>query len=339
MAKSSASAPPVLDASKRVVVLHGKDTYLLSEYVKRVRAALADKFGGFDEFNFDGSTASLAQVLDELRSWGLIQSHKLVVVDNAEDFLRAEERRRAVERYVEDPMQDATLILRSAIWRPGNIDKLITKIGGAIIKCEPPDDDKAKIWCERRSVKHYEIPIDPDAAALLVERLGPDLARLDTELGKLAATVCDRPTPRITRKDVAEMVGVDREEQAWVIQDAILTGDAKTALTKLHELLEISQAPEQLIVWSTVELARKIHDASRLFAQGEPDFAVGKALKLWGASQSAILRIGRKVPPAAAARLLDAAVQLDLSVRRGTTRNLARRLQGFSVELTDTFGR
>ncbi len=336
MAKAAAA---MLDASMRVAVLHGKDSYLLAEHAKRLRKALEEKFGGFDEFTFDGATASLAAVLDELRSWGLIQTHKLVVVDNADEFLKVEERRRALERYAEEPMQDATLLLRANAWRPGNLDKLIAAGGGGIIKCEPPDDEKAEEFCDRRAAKQHGVPIDRDAAELLVERIGPDLARLDSELGKLAATVCDRPSPRITRADVADLVGVGREEQAWAIQDALLTGDAEQALTKLRELLEISQAPEQLVVWSTVELARKIHDASRLLAQGEADFAVGKALKLWGPAQAAILKAGRRIPPATAARLLESAIGLDLGVRRGITKDLPRRLQGFAVELTDSLSR
>ncbi|MBL9121858.1 MAG: DNA polymerase III subunit delta [Phycisphaerae bacterium] len=338
MAKA-ASAPHALDASMRVAVLHGKDSYLLTEHLKRYRKALDEKFGSIEEFTFDGATASLSNVLDELRSWGLMGGHKLVVLDNADEFLRVEERRRAIERYVEEPMADASLLMRASTWRPGNLDKGIAKAGGGIIKCEPPDDDKAEDFCEKRCPKQWGVPIDREAAELLVERIGPDLARLDTELGKLAATVCDRPEPRITRKDVAEMVGVGREEQAWLIQDALLTGDPQQALTKLRDLLEVSQAPEQMVIWSMVELARKLHDAARLLSQGEPDFAVGKTLKLWGPAQALILKAARRLSPQRAEELFRTAVGIDVGIRRGVTRDVPRRLQSFTVELTDELTR
>ena len=323
----------------RVAVLHGKDSYLLTEHLKRYRKALDEKFGSIEEFTFDGATASLSNVLDELRSWGLMGGHKLVVLDNADEFLRVEERRRAIERYVEEPMADASLLMRASTWRPGNLDKGIAKAGGGIIKCEPPDDDKAEDFCEKRCPKQWGVPIDREAAELLVERIGPDLARLDTELGKLAATVCDRPEPRITRKDVAEMVGVGREEQAWLIQDALLTGDPQQALTKLRDLLEVSQAPEQMVIWSMVELARKLHDAARLLSQGEPDFAVGKTLKLWGPAQALILKAARRLSPQRAEELFRTAVGIDVGIRRGVTRDVPRRLQSFTVELTDELTR
>ncbi len=333
MAKAATST--ALDATMRLAVLHGKDAYLLTEHMKRLRTALESRFGAVEQVDFDGATATLAAVLDELRSWGLMGGHKLVVLNATDEFLRGDERRRALERYAEEPMEDATFLMRAATWRPGNLDKIILKSGGAILKCDPPDDEKAEEFCERRSSKQHGVAIDRDAAELLVERIGPDLARLDAELGKLAATVCDREHPRITRAEVAEMVGVSREEQAWLIQDALLTGDAETALRKLRDLIEVSQAPEQMIIWSTVELVRKIHDASRLLAQGEAEFAVGKALKLWGPSQALILKAARRIKPRAAAALLEAAVGIDLSVRRGVTRDLPRRLQSFAVTLTD----
>lgn len=323
----------------RVAVLHGKDAYLLTEHLKRLRKALEEAYGRFDEFTFDGATTSLSTLLDELRSWGLMGGHKLVILENAEDFLKVEERRRALERYVEEPMQDATLLLRSGAWRPGNLDKLIVKIGGAIIKCEPPDDGKATEFCERRTPKQWGVAIDRNAAELLVERIGPDLARLDTELGKLAAVVCDRPEPRILREDVAAMVGVGREEQAWLIQDALLTGDATVALTKLRDLLDISQAPEQMVIWSMVELARKLHDASRLLRQGEPEFSIGKMLKLWGPAQAIILRAAKRLSPQRAEELFQTAVGIDVGIRRGITRDVPRRLQSFAVELTDELHR
>lgn len=336
-AKQAPSAAP--DASMRVVVLHGKDGYLLSEHLKRLRAALEDRFGGVDEFRFEGASVSVAALLDELRSWGLMHTHKLVVLDSADEFLRVEERRRALERYCAEPMSEATLVLRAGAWRPGNLDKIIMKTGGAIVRCDPPDDAKAEEFCVKRAPKRYGVRIEPAAAELLVERIGPELARLDTELGKLAAMVGDRPDGAITRADVAEMVGVSREEQAWAIQDALLTGDPVQALTKLEQLLRVAQVPEQLVIWSMVELSRKVHDAARLFGQGEAEFAIGKTLKLWGPSQSAILGAARRMPASKAAKLLDDALGLDRSVRRGVTKDLPRRLQCFAVELTDSLRR
>ena len=227
------------DAQHRIVILHGKDSFLRVEWSRRLRTSLETHFGGVDEFTFDGSTATLATVLDELRSYGLMSSHKLVIVDNADAFFGSEDRRRAMERYAEDPMKEATLLLRSQNWRPGNFDKIVSKIG-IILKCESPSDADAARWCVARSEKQHKISMDMDAATLLVERVGADLARLDSEIGKLAVGALASGRKKIDLFTVRELVGASREEQAWEIQDAILSGDSGRAAAKLTELLRMA---------------------------------------------------------------------------------------------------
>lgn len=334
---AKAASPTALDASMRIAVLHGKDAYLQTELARRFRQALRERFGEIEEVSFDGGATSLATVLDEVRSFGLMQLHKLVVVDQADQLVAGEERRRHLERYAAAPMQESTLLLRASTWRPGNLDKAIEKSGGGIVKCDPPSEDRAIDFCLRRSPKQHGVPIDAAAAGLLVDRIGADLARLDGELAKLAASVCDRPEPRITRDDVVLLCGTSREEQSWIIQDALLSGRPEVALAKLRELIDVSQVEAQPLVWSTVEVARKVHDASRLLARGESEPAVSKALKLWGSTQGPILRVARAIKPEVAARLLDAALAIDLGVRRGVTRSIERTLEGFSVRMADTF--
>ena len=70
----------------------------------------------------------------------------------------AEERRRAMERYAEAPMEEATLLMRtSGTWRPGNFDKLVAKVG-AVIRCDAPSEDEAMRWCVARAQKKHGVP-------------------------------------------------------------------------------------------------------------------------------------------------------------------------------------
>ena len=81
------SAPPA--AGMPIVVLHGPETFLIEEYTRRLVTELQQAHGEIEQFNFDGASCTLAMVLDELRSYGLMQSHKLVVIDGAAEFMRA----------------------------------------------------------------------------------------------------------------------------------------------------------------------------------------------------------------------------------------------------------
>ena len=88
------------DASMRIVILYGKEPFLIQEASQRLVTRLQDTFGDIEQFSFDGDSAGLADVLDELRSYGLIQRHKLVTVANADKFLSREGHRPAAEGYV-----------------------------------------------------------------------------------------------------------------------------------------------------------------------------------------------------------------------------------------------
>ncbi len=136
----------------RILVLHGKEPYLIASASKRFENLLREEFGDIARFEFDGETAELALVLDELRSFALFEPHKLVIVDAADKFLaeqprddddgkkaprsRQSPRRRALEAYADNPVAQASLLLRADTWRPGKLDKIVAGIG-AVIKFEP----------------------------------------------------------------------------------------------------------------------------------------------------------------------------------------------------------
>jgi len=337
-------------ADHRIVVLHGKESFLRSEHTRRVLACLHERFGAVDEFSFDGASCSLADVLDELRSYGLMSQHKVVVVDNAEQFMQGDDRRRAMERYAESPMQDATLILRSAGWRPGTFDKLVAAVG-VILKCEAPGAAEAVRWAVARSQKRHGVELSAAGAQALVERVGPDLGRLDSELGKLAVGAlaaaqvpAQGGTPGsaahvvITPELVKEFTGLSREEQAWEIQGALATGDPAQALSKVDELLRVSRAPEVMLAWSAIDLVRKVHDAAALAAQGQPDGAIAKQLKLWGDGAAVVLRVARLVPLARAGALLQAAVAADRRMKSGLSPEPSRAIEALAVQVSAGLG-
>lgn len=327
-----ASMAEPLQPSMRFVILHGKDSFLIVERMRRFEAALRGQFGEVSRFDLDGSSTRLVDVLDELRTFGLLAGHKLVVVDKADQFVGNEETRRALERYAESPMQESTLLLRSESWRPGNLDKLVAKVG-AVLKCDPPDVGDAKAWVQARGRRQYGIEVEPDAADALVQRVGNDLARLDSELAKYGAYLASEPEAarRATRELVTALTGQTREEAAWEVQEAVLSGRPGTAVRKVRELIEVSQAPEQLIIWSLVDLSRKLHDAARLLADGVPEAVAAKQVKLWGPSTAPTLRAARALGPARAARLFRDAVDLDRRSKSGLAGELPRTLEAFAA--------
>lgn len=306
-----ADAPPALDASARIVLLRGKEPFLHAQHTDTLRQALTTAHGEVDVIHFDGDRADAADVLDECRSFGLLAAHKLVVLDDADQLIR-EATRPLFEKYAENPCEGATLVLRSTTWRPGKLDKLIQKIG-KIVKCEPFRPAQAVRWVVDHAKSAHGVKIGRDAAALLVERVGTGLGRLDSELAKLAVGKAS-----VSVSDVVELVGATREQEFWSIQAPMLSGQPGETLAHLRSILE--NAPRDAYVpvtYACVDLARKLHAASRLSAQGAKGREIIKRLNLWGPSTDPILAVSQRLHPRVAAQLLQAAVRADLEQKTG----------------------
>src|SRR5262249_44697926 len=99
-------APGALTAEHRIVVLIPKAPFVQGEFTAQLKDALVAAHGAIDAFRFEGPAATAAAVLDECRTFGLMQEHKLVVVDQADQLVK-EENRPLVERYAAAPCAGA----------------------------------------------------------------------------------------------------------------------------------------------------------------------------------------------------------------------------------------
>jgi DNA polymerase-3 subunit delta len=315
MAKRASSDSPAkpLSADVRVALFTGKDSFLRALYTQELRDIMARTHGEVDQLSFDGETAAAADVLDECRSFGLIAAHKLVVVENAADLIK-DWVRPLFENYCKSPSEGATLVLRSDIWRPGNLDKIIAQ-NGVIKDCSPLADDRAAAWAQTRCTKRHQSKLDPAAAAALVERAGSDLARLDTELAKLSLAAGVGGT--ITTQLVNEFVGLAREEEIWGIQSTLLSGDPGQSLAHVRYIMDVSRQPAVRVLWALTDLARKLHGMSRAMKSGQSTDTAARVLKLWGSSKDEIARAASKLPPPRAMRLLETCVEIDARSKSG----------------------
>lgn len=315
---SSKAAPGVSpidltpDPIWRVIVLQGKDAFLRLDATARVRKALADAHGEVDVISFDGQSDAVADVLDECRSFGLMQQHKIIVVDAADQLIK-EAARPLMERYAEKPCDDATLILRSERWHPGKLDKLIAQVG-VVCKCDGVSPQDAFAWIGNNCKARHGIPIDRAAGKLLVDRLGPNLGRIDSELGKLAVSA----GKGITADLVAEMVGLTRQEDPWSIQSVLLSGDPTAILHQLRLVLDNAPRDAHIpVIFAYSDLAKKLHGMATATSQRiDPGTAAGR-LRLWGPARNALMQMAPRLRPRRTRALLLACVEADQGMKSG----------------------
>jgi DNA polymerase-3 subunit delta len=328
MGKAKAQQPVEFRGEERIVTLYGKEPLLIDDAQRKLRQALARQHEAeIDVIRFDGSQANLtlAEVLDELRSFGLMTEHKLVIVADADKFIT--DHREALERYAESPAPAATLLLKPSKWnRSWRLHKAIARCG-EVVECTA-SPGSVKQWVKDRAKAEHGCQIAPEAADRLIERIGRNLGRLDGELGKLAAGLGDGK--RIEPEDVAALVGrASDEDFAWsAMQDAMVTGDTPTMLAKVSELNDLAGAHEVMLMRAASDFACKLAHAANMTGQGRRDFDICKQLKVFPQwKHEPFIRAARRLGPDRAARLLDAAVDLDARSKSGfgeARRNLER---------------
>ncbi len=186
---------------------------------------------------FDGAEASLEEVLDLWSTRGLFAATRVVVVREADPWIKRH--RPALEKALAQPPPGSTLVLAADSEASNTrLYKLVERVG-LVVRCQGPAAAKLPAWLVARAESRHGASLDEDAAALLVERVGEDLALLDQELAKLAAACGSQG--RITPEEVRRLVGSWRTQVVWDLIDAALQGDAARALDQLDQLLHSGQ--------------------------------------------------------------------------------------------------
>ena len=215
-----------------VYVLHGDDAFLLDthrqEIVERVVA------GGDPQVcvtSFDES-AELADVLDELRTVPFLAPHRLVILRDADAFVKSH--RDALEKFFENPPSAASLLLVVGSWLANTkLGKLVARIGQAI-DCSVGEKENLSGWIAKSAGKRGK-KIARDASELLAQWVGRDLAALDGEMEKLSLYIGQRE--QIDTRDVSSLVTASAGPAAFDLTNAVTAGDAAWALRSLGGML------------------------------------------------------------------------------------------------------
>ncbi|MCY2954946.1 MAG: DNA polymerase III subunit delta [Planctomycetota bacterium] len=292
---------------KPVYALVGTDLFLqLDALAELLRAAPPD----VQRIDVEGETAQLADVLDELRSFAMFSSRKIVIIRDADDFVSRF--RQSLENYVAKPTAESSLVLRlSSLPSNQRIHKAIAAIG-QIHNCNPPKDVAG--WIMQRARGTHKLSLDPDAAAVLFDLIGNDLGRLDNELAKLAL----QTQGTVDASAIEQTVSFQREQEMWHLTDALGVGNISEALRRWRHLVQLDSSAEfRAVTWLCIWL-EKVRKALIMKKQGKNEFAIARDLKIWPASQQkAFFQTAAAIGEAGAARLINLLADIDYRSKSG----------------------
>lgn len=220
-----------------VIAVVGADRFLRTEMVRGL-IAQGGADNGLGPTHFDGERATLAEVLDEVRTPSLLGGNRLVIVDDADELISRF--REKLERYCSAPAAGGSLVLLcDSLPKNQRIYKAIST-GGQITTVEAPKGRSLVSWIIDRAKTVYGKRLTAESADLLRTQVGDSSGTLDSELAKLATYVGERA--EIQLADIEALTDCHREEIIFAVVDALAEGDAATAVAAWDQVLATDRA-------------------------------------------------------------------------------------------------
>ncbi|MGZ0173738.1 MAG: DNA polymerase III subunit delta [Planctomycetales bacterium] len=287
-----------------VIVLVGDERSLKSDVTNALlKVALPNEDDA--PTRYTGKDVDMKTVRDELLTISMWGDRRVVVIDDASDFVSAN--RPALEKYSEKPGKKSVLILDvKTLAKNTRLYKIVNK-NGLIAECSELKGAALAKWVQEAARRSYDKTIDRDAVQLLIELAGSALGQLDQELSKLTSYVGD--LPKIDAEAVRRLVGGWKAETTWAMTDAIRDGRLGDAMTALDKLLNSGESPHR-ILGGVAYVFRKMSVATELSRTG---VQLNAALKAAGSFPNEydpagryLKRIGRPKAAKIASWLLEA---------------------------------
>lgn len=241
-------------------LIAGGEALLRDEAFAAIRkAALGDAGGDFDFERLAGERTTPGQLHDSVRALPLLAKRRLVALREPEARKggKGEALAEALSAVVIDVATSDTctlVVIAEEIDRRSRWVKAFVE-PAAFVACDPPKNTKEVIGFLRDEARAQGVALEPAAAELLAESIGPNLLALRQELIKAVLFAGDGV--KLTRAHVRETICAVADEPIWELTDAIGDGRAADALGVLSRMLG-SGAPPQVLLGSLAGHFRKL---------------------------------------------------------------------------------
>jgi DNA polymerase III subunit delta len=279
---------------KPAYLFSGDDEAKLSETRARLRER-AEREGGrgaLETFVGEGKSAPDADALvGSLLALSLGSSRRYLLADGVQAWGKAQSAR-VVEALGQIP-EDTSVVLIARGKAPAALVKAVEATGGeAKAYSAPKPREVPKRLVEEARARGFTLA--PDAARLLVERMGTSRLRLSGELDRLALWAGEQRSVELA--DLEAMIADTSESAAWSLADAVVEGDTAAALTIAERLIAQGESVTGLAYMLSSRLRAAAAAAAELEA-GRPAKQVADGLPMHPyAAKMLVQRIGDRAP-------------------------------------------
>ena len=234
--------------------------YLIVGSDEAAKIALAGSFlnlidEGLRAFNSDrlyGGEAKPIDVIEAARTLPMMAPRRIVLLVHADRLLEpkkeSEETDRglqAFEAYISSPVDTCTLVLvADKLDQRRKMAKLLLS-KAVVVNCSGPSEPAEIAKWVRDRVAQAGLAIEPRAARLAADRIGPDISRLRSDVERLVLYAADKKS--ITEDDVKELIAAATSDDDWGVTNAIERRDAGRALRELGAMIDNGGVPYMIL--------------------------------------------------------------------------------------------
>ena len=250
---------------ERAYSIHGDEEFLKDAAVRQLLAAALDP--ATRDFNLDirdAASVSAEELASLLATPPMMADRRIVLVRDAASLRK--DARAAVDHFLERPASQNADIVLVLVFGPaerGKPDRTLVQRTFSL-ETEPLTGNRVPKWIVHHAQTVLGIAVTDEAASLLVDHAGNDLAALAGELDKLASYTNGAT---IDEQAVSAVVGVRRGETLGDFLDLVARRDAPGSLALLAHVLDqpkISAVPivmalttqTQALAWGRAMRAR-----------------------------------------------------------------------------------
>lgn len=261
---------------KPAYLIHGTDQAKIDLARTRLRRR-AESAGGaaalevFEPVEGKGSPDADA-LAGAIGSMSLIPGRRYLLADGIEKWGKRQAAAVSEALLAAPPETTVVLIARGKV--PAGIPEAVRKVGGDTIGFKAPEGGEL-VGHLVTEANRRGFSLEPEAARLMIARLGDRLTRLGNELDRLALWA--GPGGEVTPEDLTEMIRDESEVGPFALGDALVAGD-RQRLLELAELLMAGGERPGSLVYRPADAVRRAHKALALIEDGVPSAEVERKL-------------------------------------------------------------
>lgn len=224
-----------------IYLILNEDPYLADQALEKLRQSLKKEKKEFEDISFDAAEMGVDSLLNELNSFSFFSSYKLIRIQNAEKFKKAD-----WEKIIPVQKENEGACLYISCAQKTLYKELCKQAQGfstalECVKPKPRDLPQFLIQAAKKEGKEISL----DSASLIFDLIGDDLAFALGQLELLSLYTKDKK--QIDAEDIHALLSETSEKNVFGFTRSISNGNMTECFALLEKILKQGEAPVKLM--------------------------------------------------------------------------------------------